>query len=69
MMETRKTDGTVVVDISFPEIEKFDRLPTPEADGVSCLCLHYGRLLQSTVRFALFPTPEAKRSAVPWPMY
>lgn len=35
MMETRKTDGTVVVDISFPEIEKFDSLPTPEADGVS----------------------------------
>ena len=35
MMETRKTDGTVVVDISFPEIEKFDNLPTPEADGVS----------------------------------
>ncbi|HQQ64076.1 MAG TPA: tRNA (N6-isopentenyl adenosine(37)-C2)-methylthiotransferase MiaB [Pseudomonadales bacterium] len=24
-----------VVDISFPEIEKFDRLPLPEADGVS----------------------------------
>ncbi|MDG0968874.1 MAG: tRNA (N6-isopentenyl adenosine(37)-C2)-methylthiotransferase MiaB [Porticoccaceae bacterium] len=35
MMETRKTDGTVVVDISFPEIEKFDRLPEPEADGPS----------------------------------
>ena len=35
MMETRKSDGTVVVDISFPEIEKFDSLPTPEADGVS----------------------------------
>ena len=34
-METRKTDGTVIVDISFPEIEKFDRLPSPEADGVS----------------------------------
>jgi tRNA-2-methylthio-N6-dimethylallyladenosine synthase len=26
---------TVVVDVSFPEIEKFDRLPLPEADGVS----------------------------------
>ena len=26
---------TTVVDISFPEIEKFDRLPLPEADGVS----------------------------------
>jgi len=35
MIETPKTDGTVVVDISFPEIEKFDNLPQPEADGVS----------------------------------
>ena len=35
MMETRKNNGTVVVDISFPEIEKFDRLPTPEAQGAS----------------------------------
>jgi tRNA-2-methylthio-N6-dimethylallyladenosine synthase len=35
MIETKKKDGTVAVDISFPEIEKFDRLPTPEADGVS----------------------------------
>ncbi|MDG1693273.1 MAG: tRNA (N6-isopentenyl adenosine(37)-C2)-methylthiotransferase MiaB [Porticoccaceae bacterium] len=35
MIETQKRDGTVSVDISFPEIEKFDRLPTPEADGVS----------------------------------
>ena len=35
MIEKQKHDGTVAVDISFPEIEKFDRLPTPEADGVS----------------------------------
>jgi tRNA-2-methylthio-N6-dimethylallyladenosine synthase len=35
MIETQKQDGTVAVDISFPEIEKFDRLPIPEADGVS----------------------------------
>jgi len=35
MIETSKSDGTVVVDISFPEIEKFDSLPAPEADGVS----------------------------------
>ena len=35
MIETKKKDGAVAVDISFPEIEKFDRLPTPEADGVS----------------------------------
>ncbi|GAB3092779.1 tRNA (N6-isopentenyl adenosine(37)-C2)-methylthiotransferase MiaB [Aestuariicella hydrocarbonica] len=35
MMETPKGNGAVVVDISFPEIEKFDNLPAPEADGVS----------------------------------
>jgi len=35
MMETPRSNGAVVVDISFPEIEKFDNLPDPEADGVS----------------------------------
>lgn len=35
MMETPKGNGAVVVDISFPEIEKFDNLPAPDADGVS----------------------------------
>ena len=35
MMETNKGNGVVVVDVSFPEIEKFDRLPQPDADGVS----------------------------------
>lgn len=38
MMNTRETasnNGAVVVDISFPEIEKFDNLPQPEADGAT----------------------------------
>ncbi len=35
MIETPRKNGAVVVDISFPEIEKFDRLPEPEADGAS----------------------------------
>jgi tRNA-2-methylthio-N6-dimethylallyladenosine synthase len=35
MIETPRKDGAVVVDISFPEIEKFDKLPEPVADGVS----------------------------------
>ncbi|MEX2961158.1 tRNA (N6-isopentenyl adenosine(37)-C2)-methylthiotransferase MiaB [Microbulbifer sp. TYP-18] len=36
MMETREhNSGAVVVDVSFPEIEKFDRLPQPEADGAT----------------------------------
>ncbi len=35
MIEQPRDNGAVVVDISFPEIEKFDQLPQPEADGVS----------------------------------
>jgi tRNA-2-methylthio-N6-dimethylallyladenosine synthase len=33
MMEQRRPGGSIVVDISFPEIEKFDRLPDPKAEG------------------------------------
>ena len=35
MMETKKSNGVAIVDVSFPEIEKFDHLPQPDADGVS----------------------------------
>jgi tRNA-2-methylthio-N6-dimethylallyladenosine synthase len=35
IQERNKKDGVTVVDISFPEIEKFDRLPEPEADGAT----------------------------------
>ena len=35
LMETKKSSNKAVVDISFPEIEKFDHLPLPESNGVS----------------------------------
>jgi tRNA-2-methylthio-N6-dimethylallyladenosine synthase len=35
MMEQRGPGGTMVIDISFPEIEKFDRLPEPKVEGPS----------------------------------
>ena len=35
MMAQRQQGNSAVIDISFPEIEKFDQLPMPEADGVS----------------------------------
>lgn len=35
MIETPRDNGAVVVDISFPEIEKFDNLPAPEVSGAS----------------------------------
>ncbi|MCE2569969.1 tRNA (N6-isopentenyl adenosine(37)-C2)-methylthiotransferase MiaB [Motilimonas eburnea] len=33
--QVQTNDGTSVVDVSFPEIEKFDRLPEPKAEGAS----------------------------------
>jgi tRNA-2-methylthio-N6-dimethylallyladenosine synthase len=33
MVDSVRRDGRAVVDVSFPEIEKFDRLPEPRAEG------------------------------------
>ena len=33
MLERRGPGGTLIVDVSFPEIEKFDKLPEPRAEG------------------------------------
>jgi tRNA-2-methylthio-N6-dimethylallyladenosine synthase len=35
LLARRRASGRPQVDISFPEIEKFDRLPSPRADGAS----------------------------------
>ena len=35
MLETRNERDSAVVDISFPEIEKFDRLPQPTSDSAT----------------------------------
>ncbi|EAQ97372.1 tRNA-i(6)A37 thiotransferase enzyme MiaB [Congregibacter litoralis KT71] len=35
MLDERRDSGNLVVDITFPEIEKFDRLPEPSVDGPS----------------------------------
>lgn len=35
MLEKPRDNGAVVVDISFPEIEKFDNLPQPEVEGAT----------------------------------
>ena len=33
MLSERRAQGRAVIDVSFPEIEKFDRLPAPRAEG------------------------------------
>jgi tRNA-2-methylthio-N6-dimethylallyladenosine synthase len=35
MLAQLRTSGRAVVDVSFPEIEKFDRMPEPRAEGAS----------------------------------
>lgn len=35
MIDAKRPKGPVIVDVSFPEIEKFDRLPEPSVDGPS----------------------------------
>jgi tRNA-2-methylthio-N6-dimethylallyladenosine synthase len=35
MIDRLRSDGRAVVDVSFPEIEKFDRLPEPRASGAT----------------------------------
>jgi len=35
MLDSKKPNGPIVVDVTFPEIEKFDNLPEPSVDGPS----------------------------------
>jgi len=35
MLDAKKADGPIIVDVTFPEIEKFDSLPEPSVDGPS----------------------------------
>ncbi|MGU0042469.1 hypothetical protein ACVXHA_01135 [Escherichia coli] len=44
MINSVRGDRSPVVDISFPEIEKFDRLPEPRAEGPTAFVSHHGRL-------------------------
>ena len=50
MASHKQSNGAVVVDISFPEIEKFDRLPQPEAEGVSA----YVSIMEGCSKYCTF---------------
>ena len=54
------------VDISFPEIEKFDHLPPARVDGATRLRLDHGRLLEVLLATASCPTRAARRSSRPF---
>lgn len=50
MLEARRRDGTAQVDISFPEIEKFDRLPEPKLEGPSA----YVSIMEGCSKYCTF---------------
>ena len=45
-IEKPKKDKIKLVDISFPDIEKFDFLPEPRVEGLQSICFNHGRLLE-----------------------
>ncbi len=52
-----------VVDISFPEIEKFDKLPEPRQKVLPRMCRSW-KAAANIVVFVLFLIPAAKKLAV-----
>jgi len=50
MMQQRQQGNSAVIDVSFPEIEKFDQLPLPEADGVSA----YVSIMEGCSKYCTF---------------
>ena len=61
MIGELKRTGRPVVDVSFPEIEKFDHLPAPRADGAERVRVDHGRLQQVLHASASCPTRAATK--------
>jgi len=57
--KTQFPQNITVVDISFPEIEKFDRLPEPQADGVSA----YISIMEGCSKYCTFCVVPYTRGA------
>lgn len=50
MLDATKKSAIPLVDVTFPEIEKFDHLPRPQADGVSA----YVSIMEGCSKFCTF---------------
>ena len=62
LLARRRREGRPQVDISFPEIEKFDHLPPARVDGADGVRLDHGRLLEVLLATASFRTRAARKS-------
>ena len=68
LIEKRRRQGVAQVDVSFPEIEKFDNLPTPTVTQPTAL-VSVMKGVANTVHFALCPIRAAMRYPAPWTMF
>ena len=59
MLKTSEEEGSSVIDVSFPEIEKFDHLPPAKVE-VNSICFD-DEAAVNIARFASCPIREAKR--------
>ena len=62
MIEAQRATGKSQVDISFPEIEKFDRMPEPRAEAPPPSSRSW-KAARNTAPTAWCPTPAARKSA------
>ena len=69
LIEKRRRQGVAQVDVSFPEIEKFDNLPTPTVTQPTALVSVMEGCVANTVHFALCPIRAAMRYPAPWTMF
>ena len=69
LIEKRRRQGVAQVDVSFPEIEKFDNLPTPTVTHSRRLWSQSWKGVANTVHFALCPIRAAMRYPAPWTMF
>ena len=63
LIKARQQSGRSQVDISFPEIEKFDHLPPARIEGPTALSRSW-KAAASTAAFVSCPIPAAPRSRV-----
>jgi len=63
LISARRSSGKAQVDISFPEIEKFDHLPAAKVEGVTAL-VSIRKVAANIAVSALCPIPAVKKLVV-----
>ncbi len=60
-----KKEKIKLVDISFPDIEKFDFLPEPRVEGYKAFPFQLWRVVQKYCSFCVCPAPVVRKISRP----